>query len=144
MKDRQPYTEDEIRERLNLHGLKATPQRVRIYATMCALGHASADTVFHQLETGRDRITMATVYNVLESMTEAGLLIRRPSFSSKMFFDVNTDAHCHIYQQETSEIFDFHDAVLQQTVEERVRAQLPDGLQLDRVEIQILCHAHES
>ena len=144
MEERQQYTEEQIRERLNQCGLKATPQRVRVYEAMCELGHASADAIFHQLGDGQGKMTLATVYNVLESLTDAGLLIRRPSFSSKMFFDVHPDAHCHIYQQDTLSMTDFRDEVLQRSVEERIRAQLPPGLQLDRVEIQILCHAHES
>ena len=144
MEDRQQHTEEEIRERLNQCGLKATPQRVRVYEAMCTLGHASADAVFQHLGAGQGKMTLATVYNVLESMTQAGLLTRRPSFSSKMYFDVHTDAHCHIYQQDTAAISDFRDEALQRSVEERIRAQLPPGLQLDRVEIQILCHAHES
>ena len=146
MEDRQQYTEEEIRERLNQCGLKATPQRVRVYEAMCTLGHASADAVFQHLGAGQGKMTLATVYNVLESMTQAGLLMRRPSFSSKMYFDVHTDAHCHIYQQDTSEISDYRDEALQRSVEERIRAQLPAGLALDRVEIQILCHSqsHET
>lgn len=145
MEDGQRYTDDEIRERLNRHGLKATGQRVRVYEAMCVLGHASADAVYRHLGCG-GRMTLATVYNVLESMTEAGLLVRRPSFSSKMYFDVNTDDHCHLYRQETAEITDFRDDALQQDVEARIRAQLPAGLKLDRVEIHILCHSqsHEA
>lgn len=141
MEDEQQHTEESVRERLNRAGLKATPQRLRVYAAMCDLGHASADAVFQHLSAGRRRMTMATVYNVLESLTDAGLLIRRPSFSSKMYFDVNTDAHFHLYQQDTAEISDFRDDALQREVESRIRALLPAGLQLDRVEIQILCHS---
>ena len=146
MEDRQQHTEEEIRERLNQCGLKATPQRVRVYEAMCKLGHASADAVFQHLGAGQGKMTLATVYNVLESMTQAGLLMQRPSFSSKMYFDVHTDTHCHIYQQDTSEISDYRDEALQRSVEERIREQLPAGLQLDRVEIQILCHSqpHET
>ena len=33
---------DDIRARINECGLKATPQRMRVYAVMCRLGHASA------------------------------------------------------------------------------------------------------
>ena len=146
MEGGRQHTEDEIRERLNRYGLKATPQRVRVYEAMCSLGHASADAVYHHLSGDQRRMTLATVYNVLESMTEAGLLVRRLNFGSKMYFDVNTDAHCHLFRQDTAEISDFHDETLQQAVEARIRAQMPAGLRLDRVEIQILCHpeSHEA
>ncbi len=89
---------DDIRARINECGLKATPQRMRVYAVMCRLGHASADRVYQELGGARGKMTLATVYNVLESMTEVGLLVRRPSFSSKMYFDVNTSEHGHLYR----------------------------------------------
>ena len=132
---------DEIRARINQCGRKATPQRMRVYAVMCRLGHASADRVYQELGGPRGTMSLATVYNVLESMTEAGLLVRRPSFSSKMYFDVDTSDHCHLYRQDTQEIVDFADEPLRQDVEARIRETLPDNLVFDRVEIQVLCHA---
>ena len=143
MEDTLHFTDEEVRSCLNGHGLKATPQRMRVYEAMCALGHASADTVYHRLGGARGTMTLATVYNVLESMTEAGLLVQRPSFSNKMYFDINTDDHCHLYRKDSHEIMDFPDEILRRLVEAHVRAQLPEGLSLDRVEIQVLCHAKE-
>jgi len=140
MEGTRPLDAEDIRVRLNEHGLKATHQRIRVYALMCRLGHASADTVYQQLGEDRGRMTLATVYNVLESMTEAGLLALRPSFSNKMFFDVNTDAHFHLYRKDTGEIMDLHDAEFQQRLEARIRERMPAELSLDDVEIQILCH----
>jgi Fe2+ or Zn2+ uptake regulation protein len=132
---------EEIRSRLNQCGLKATPQRIRVYAAMCRLGHASADTVYHQLGAAKGTMSLATVYNVLESMTESGLLVRRPSFSSKMFFDVDTSEHGHLYRSDTQELVDIPDESLLPSVEARVRESLPESLVLDRVEIQVVCHA---
>ena len=137
---RKPDTA-EIRSRLNSHGLKATPQRIQVYEAMCRLGHASADTVYQQLGEARGRMTLATVYNVLESLTEAGLLVRRPSLSNKMFFDVDTSAHFHLYRQDTGEIIDCYDTAFQQAVEAHIWEMMPQDLQFDGVEIQILCHA---
>lgn len=131
---------EDTKVRLNEFGLKATPQRLQVYAAMRTLGHASADTVYEFLGGRKGGMTMATVYNVLESMTEAGLLVRRPSFSNKMYFDVNTDHHCHLYRADTHEIADFDDATLYQAVADRIRQELPAGLVIDRVEVQILCH----
>lgn len=136
--------EEEIRTRLNQCGLKATPQRMRVYAAMCRLGHASADALYHFLGGASSTMSLATVYNVLESLTEAGLLVQRPSFSNKMFFDVNTAPHGHIYRQDSQEITDFIDESLRQAVEARVREMLPEGLALDRVEVQVVCHAVHS
>ena len=136
--------EEEIRTRLNQCGLKATPQRMRVYAAMCRLGHASADALYHFLGGARGTMSLATVYNVLESLTDAGLLVQRPSFSNKMFFDVNTCPHGHIYRQDSQEITDFTDESLRQAVEARVRELLPEGLVLDRVEVQVVCHAGTS
>ena len=140
MEKKQQLDGAEIRTWLNRHGLKATPQRIRVYEAMCRLGHACADTVYQNLGPERGRMTLATVYNVLGSLTEAGLLALRPSFSNKMFFDMETDAHIHLLSRDTGEISDFCDPGLQQAIEERIRQRMPEGLSLDGVEIQILCH----
>ena len=139
--DFRQHSMDEIRSRLNQYGLKATPQRMRVYAAMCRLGHASADAVYLHLGSDKGTMSLATVYNVLESMTEAGLLVRRPSFSSKMFFDVDTSEHGHLYRSDTQELVDISDESLLPAVEARVRECMPEDLVLDRVEIQVICHA---
>ena len=141
MAERMEERQLRIKEQLNRCGLKATPQRMQVYDAMCALGHASADGVYQHLGGESGPLTVATVYNVLESLTESGLLVRRPSFSNKMFFDVHTDSHFHLYREDTHEIMDFRDEELERSVAERVRAVLPGGLALDRIEVQILCHA---
>ena len=138
--DFRQHSMDEIRSRLNQCGLKATPQRMRVYAAMCRLGHASADAVYLYLGSDKGTMSLATVYNVLESMTEAGLLVRRPSFSSKMFFDVDTSEHGHLYRSDTQELVDISDESLLPAVEARVRECIPEDLVLDRVEIQVICH----
>lgn len=140
MEDRPMLDTEQVRTRLNEHGLKATPQRIRVYKAMCRLGHAAADSVYQELGAERGAMTLATVYNVLESLTEAGLLVRRPSFSNKMFFDVETAPHFHLYRQDTGQMTDFPDLALQQALEDRIRERLPEGLSFDGVEIQILCH----
>ena len=131
---------EDIRARLNQCGLKATPQRLRVYAAMCRMGHASADAVYHFLGGSRGRMSLATVYNVLESMTEAGLLVQRPSFNNKMFFDVNTGDHFHLYNRDSQEMTDITDEALRRSLEARVQEWLPDGMALDRVEVQVICH----
>lgn len=140
MEDRPMLDTEQVRTRLNEHGLKATPQRIRVYKAMCRLGHAAADSVYQELGAERGAMTLATVYNVLESLTEAGLLVRRPSFSNKMFFDVETSPHFHLYRQDTGQMTDFPDPALQQALENRIRERMPEGLSFDGVEIQILCH----
>ena len=140
MEDRPMLDTEQVRTRLNEHGLKATPQRIRVYKAMCRLGHAAADSVYQELGAERGAMTLATVYNVLESLTEAGLLVRRPSFSNKMFFDVETAPHFHLYRQDTGQMTDFPDPALQQALDDRIRDRMPEGLSFDGVEIQILCH----
>lgn len=140
MEDRPMLDTEQVRTRLNEHGLKATPQRIRVYKAMCRLGHAAADSVYQELGAERGAMTLATVYNVLESLTEAGLLVRRSSFSNKMFFDVETAPHFHLYRQDTGQMTDFPDPALQQALEDRIRERMPEGLSFDGVEIQILCH----
>ena len=99
----------QFKRMLRERGLKATPQRILVYEAMCRLGHASADNVYQHLGKERGRMTLATVYNVLESLTESGLIARRPSFSNKMYFDIETDAHLHLLHRDTGVIADLRD-----------------------------------
>ena len=93
-----------IKDIIRESGLKATPQRLAIYQTMRDLGHASADAVEEAIKEKCPSLTVATIYNVLESFVNVGLLVRRYSSNNKMYFDVNTYEHAHIYDVKNIEI----------------------------------------
>lgn len=127
-----------IKEKIQESGLKATPQRIAIYREMQNLGHASADMVVEGLKDSFPSLTVATIYNVLDSFVEAGLLAKRFSSNNKMYFDVNTYDHVHIYDENLNTYIDFNDPVLVKMVTDYLKNVEIPNFKFRTVDIQIL------
>ena len=127
-----------LREKIKEAGLKATPQRIAIYESMRKLGHASADMVVEDLRELHPSLTVATIYNVLESFVNAGLLGRRFSSNNKMYFDVNVYEHAHMYDQEENSYMDFHDPELVKIVMDYLSTKKIEKFEVKAVDIQLV------
>ena len=128
----------DLRKILRRYGLKSTPQRSAVYTAMKELGHASADMVYQLASAGLTTLTVATVYNVLESFVQVGLLQRRMSSNNKMYMDVNTYNHCHLYCEETNTYKDYDDPELMLLIHDHFRNKRIRGCDLDRIDVQLV------
>jgi Fur family transcriptional regulator, peroxide stress response regulator len=89
------------------HGLRFTPQRRAIYETLCRTKtHPTAEMLFRQVQAITGSVSLATVYNTLDALAEAGLVQKIPSESGCCRYDANTDEHLHVRIAETGEICD--------------------------------------
>jgi len=129
--------QEDTQELLHSHGVKVTRQRVAVFDVMRELGHASADMICSKCQ----GVTVATVYNVLDCLERAGLLQRRLTPNNKMFFDITTAHHCHIYDEESNEYRDFKDEALIKMIQSQVRRDVKD-FDISGIEIQIVGHKH--
>ncbi len=127
-----------LREKIKEAGLKATPQRLAIYESMRKLGHASVDMVIEDLKDSFPSLTVATIYNVLESFVNTGLLTRRFSSNNKMYFDVNVYEHAHFYDQDENSYMDFHDPELVRLVMDYLSTKKIDKFNVKTVDIQLV------
>lgn len=130
-------TVQEIKDTLKRHNLKSTPQRIVIYKIMKELGHASADMIYQEISGEFHTLTVATVYNVLESFVEVGLLSRRLSSNNKMYFDVNTHNHCHLYFLDDNSFLDHDDMQVIRMVEDHFRNKKIKHFELASIDIQL-------
>ena len=138
---KDPSAMDRFKSVLKRHKLKATPQRLGVHEAMLELGHASADQVCRWISAkGGTRVTVSSVYNILTQMTLLGVYVHRFSANNKMFFDVNTFQHIHLYDTVNNEFKDIMDDELLKTVESRVKSKRYRGYKVDGVDIQIICH----
>ncbi|MCR5003931.1 MAG: transcriptional repressor [Bacteroidales bacterium] len=132
---------EEVKEILRKNGFKATPQRLAVHQAMLKLGHASVDAVCDELPSiCNTKITTASIYNVLSQMAAIGIYQRRMSANNKMYFDVNTFKHFHLYDTENNEYKDVIDDELNQIIEERLANRRFRGYKVDCVDVQIICH----
>ena len=132
---------DQFRSLLKQKNLKATPQRIAVHRSMLALGHASADMVVDYMTAQTDaKITVASVYNILSMLSDLGIYSRRMGSNSKMYFDVNSCRHFHIYDSTCNSYKDVVDNEFMSMVEAYVKKHRPRGYKVDSIDIQLVCH----
>lgn len=131
---------DAFRKSLRDKGLKATPQRLAVHAAMMELGHASADMVVEHM-TGHSgtAFSVASVYNTLTMLAERKIYRRRLSSNNKMYFDVNTFPHLHLYDSVNNEYRDIIDDELLNLVDTYLKGRRFRGYKLEAVDIQLVC-----
>ena len=133
-------TLEDFKKSLKSHGLKATDQRLAIHGALMELGHASADMVREDIVSHGGRITVASVYNTLTQLALLGIYKHRLSANNKMYFDVNTGKHIHLYDVYNNSYKDILDEELLMTVETALKRRRFKGFRVDGIDIQILCH----
>jgi len=130
---------------LKNHEMKATPQRIAVHEAMMHFGHASADMISEFIKENSDtEITVASVYNTLSQMAQIGIYEYRTSSNNKMYFDINTKKHIHLYDSRNHEFKDIDDEELVSMVESHFKGRRFRGYSLDAIEIQLICHPTRS
>lgn len=130
---------DRFRNVLKAHSLKATPQRLAVHEAMLRLGHASADMVTDEIRKSCDtKVTVASVYNILTNMAMLGIYHHRLSSNNKMYFDVNTFKHFHIYDCENHEFKDIVDNELVELIENYFSKRRFRGYSIEDIDIQLI------
>ena len=130
-----------FKEKLRRSNLKTTSQRLAVHEAMLQLGHACADMVCEYIEKeGKQKITVASVYNILAQMALLGIYHHRLSSNNKMYFDVNTFKHIHISDTENNSYTDLVDDSLYAEIESKLAGRRFKGYRVDGYDIQILVH----
>lgn len=133
-------TMDEFRTQLRRHNLKATRQRLAVHEVMMGLGHASPDMVVQELAKRGSHVTVASVYNILSQLADNRIYSRRLSAGSKMFFDINSVRHIHLYDRENHTYRDLVDEELSMLVASHLRRRKFKGYTVEDIDIQLIAH----
>jgi Fur family iron response transcriptional regulator len=89
------------------NAIRPTSQRVEIAALMFSQPqHLSADLILSRVNRTGAKVSKATVYNTLNLFAKKGLIREVIIDSGKVFYDSNTDAHHHIYNEDTGMLLD--------------------------------------
>ncbi len=121
------------------HDMKVTPQRLAVHRAMMELVHASADMVKKQIGDSC-RISKVSVYAILSELADKGIYARRMSATRKMFFDIDSRKHVHLYDSRNDEILDISDDSLLPLAEAGLKGKRFKGYKVDGIDIQIICH----
>ena len=131
---------EEFKLLLKKYSLKATQQRLAVHKAMLALGHASADMVASEIEKERTtNVTVASVYNILSQIALLGIYDHRMSANNKMYFDVNTFRHMHLYDYVNNVYKDVIDDDMMAYIDSTIGKKKFRGYKVESVDVQIVC-----
>ena len=95
-------------DRLRNVGLRPTRQRLALAKLLFERGHrhVTAEDLHKEARDAEVRVSLATVYNTLHQLTEAGLLREVVVNSGRSYFDTNNGDHHHFFHEDSGELRD--------------------------------------
>ena len=97
-------------DKLRDAGLRPTKQRVKICEILFMREktfHFTINDLAKKIsEDFNEKISLATVYNTVHALQKKGYLKEIAINSDKSYFDTNTSAHHHFYDEDTHELID--------------------------------------
>ncbi len=117
-------------------GLRPTRQRVTLARLLVGDGqhrHVTAESLFADVQTRGESVSLATVYNTLRAFCDAGLMQEVTVDGSKSYFDTNTHDHPHFYWEDENRLSDAPAGEL----EIARLPKAPDGAEITAVDVVI-------
>jgi Fur family transcriptional regulator, peroxide stress response regulator len=133
MRPELPDQPANLAKRLAHSGLRNTPQREVVYQALLARrDHPTADEVYSRVRPEMPSISLATVYNCLETLVQCDL-VRQVNFErGPSRYCANLHPHAHFHDEKTGATYDIS---LPPEVIAHVRSVLPSGYDAKTVEI---------
>ena len=129
----------EIRNRLIEKGLRVTPQRVAIYDAILKLrSHPTADEIIAVIKKDQPHIATGTVYKVLDSLVENGLIVKVKTEKDIMRYDAITENHHHLYCAESNRIEDYFDKDLNELIGNYFEQKRIPNFKIEDIKLQII------
>ena len=104
-------------DKLRSSGLRPTKQRLKICEVLFNRDKTFHFTI-HDLATQiskqlNEKISLATVYNTVHAFKDKGYLKEISINSDKSYFDTNISNHHHFFDEDTNELIDCNDDVIE-------------------------------
>lgn len=122
-----------LNKRLTDSGLRPTVQREVVFKVILEKrDHPTVDDIFARVKAEMPTISLATVYNCLETLVQCGL-IRQVNFErGASRYCPNLSEHAHFHDELTGEI---HDIDVPPDMMARLHGLLPDGYAAGSIEL---------
>ena len=119
-------------------GLRPTRQREVVYEVICGeKDHPSAELVHERAKHRMDGISLATVYNCLESFVSSGL-VRQLNFQRQPSrycpFTEENPHFAHFHCRRSGRVYD---VILSDRVRSLIESELPEGLHAEQIEVSM-------
>jgi Fur family iron response transcriptional regulator len=107
----------EFIDKLRSSGLRPTKQRLKICEALFNRDHTFHFTINdlakNILDRLNEKISLATVYNTVHAFKKKGYLKEISINSDKSYFDTNITNHHHFFDEDTNELIDCDDQVIE-------------------------------
>ena len=101
-------TVETIKSIFKCHSYRATPQRIEIYKYLCEHPtHPDVEDVYRYMLSSNPSISRTTIYNVLQSLEQEGLILSVKIDSERVHYDADISLHGHFRCIKCNKIFDF-------------------------------------
>src|SRR5437764_13041314 len=137
-----PSLPESLAQRLADSGLRATPQREIVYSVLLTKrDHPTADEVFARVKSELPTISLATVYNCLETLVQCDL-VRAVNFErGPTRYCPNLSPHAHFHDEQSGRT---HDIEMPRELLQQLAALLPAGFNAKSIEITFRGQARET
>ena len=133
LKSRQKETLDSALKR---KGFRPTKQRSAVYEVILGKkDHPNAEEILLRVRRVLPTISLATVYNCLETLVDCGLLRQVNLDRSPSLFCPNLGPHAHFKCKKTGEIHDFD---LDEATISSLESILPEGYSIERFDLSFI------
>jgi Fur family peroxide stress response transcriptional regulator len=130
---------EDIRKKFSEKGLKITPQRLVIFEAIYKLSnHPTADAIIGYIREAHPNIATGTVYKVLETLVEQGLIRKVKTDKDIMRYDAVIEKHHHIYFTDSDKIEDYFDNELNELLEKHFKEKKIPGFKIEDIRLQII------
>jgi Fur family iron response transcriptional regulator len=125
----------DVNEMLQSVGLRPTRQRMALGWLLFGKGarHLTAEMLYEEASQAKVPVSLATVYNTLNQLTDSGLLRQVSVDGSKTYFDTNVSAHHHFYLENSHELVDIPIT----NVSARDMPEVPEGYEISRIDMVV-------
>jgi Fur family peroxide stress response transcriptional regulator len=118
---------------LNKRGLRSTPQRTHVFQTLLErTDHPTADEIYLYAKKSMSNISLATVYNCLETLVECNLVKQVNLDRASSRYCPNLEEHAHFHCKDTGAV---HDIELPAHILSKLAEILPQGYQAQSIEL---------
>lgn len=127
------HDKEMLDEALSRQGLRSTRQREHVFGVLLKKrDHPTADEVHTRSKPGMPGISLATVYNCLETLVQCGLVKQVNHERESSRYCPNLAPHAHFHDRTSGRVVDIDlpDALL-----ERLREILPPGYAVEDIKI---------
>lgn len=126
-------TTETLNRKLAQAGLRSTRQREVVYnAILSKRDHPTADEIFDRVKQDMPSISLATVYNCLDTLVHCDLVKQVHLERESTRYCPNLSEHAHFHDNDTGEIFDIQ---LDMETLEKLSTLLPNNFEPSSIDI---------